>query len=212
MLIVGAKGFAKELLEVIIRNNSEEEIVFYDDISNDLPELLFNKFRIIRNIEEASNYFQTQNPSFCLGVGNPNIRKYMEEKLSNIGGILKSTISIKADIGNFEIDISDGANILDGAKISNSVKIGKAALIYYNSIITHDCNIGKFVEISPNATILGRATIGDFVHVGASATILPDITIGNNVTIGAGAVVTQSIPDNAIVVGVPAKIIKYKNG
>jgi len=39
---------------------------------------------------------------------------------------------------------------------------------------------------------------------------LPDIKIGNNVTIGAGAVVTKNIPDNAVVVGVPAKIIKIK--
>lgn len=39
---------------------------------------------------------------------------------------------------------------------------------------------------------------------------MPDIKIGNNVTIGAGAVVTKNIPDNVVVVGVPAKIIKIK--
>lgn len=53
-------------------------------------------------------------------------------------------------------------------------------------------------------------TIGDNVTIGANAVIIGDIMIGNNVTIGAGAVVTKSIPDNCIVVGNPARVIKVK--
>ena len=74
----------------------------------------------------------------------------------------------------------------------------------------HDCRIGDFFEISPAANILRRVNIGNKTQIGANATILPDIKIGNNVTIDAGAVVTKNIPDNAVVVGVPAKIIKIK--
>ena len=99
---------------------------------------------------------------------------------------------------------------MDGVKISNSVKIGIAPIIYYNAIITHDCRIGDFCEISPAANILGRVSIGNKTQIGAGASILPDVKIGSNVTIGAGAVVTKNIPDNAVVVGVPAKIIKIK--
>lgn len=51
-------------------------------------------------------------------------------------------------------------------------------------------------------------TIGNNVWIGGSATILPGVTIGNNVVIGAGAVVTRSFPDNVIIGGNPAKIIK----
>lgn len=54
-------------------------------------------------------------------------------------------------------------------------------------------------------------TIGDNVTISAGAIVLGDITIGNNVIIGAGAVVTKSIPDNCVVVGNPARIIK-RNG
>lgn len=56
-----------------------------------------------------------------------------------------------------------------------------------------------------------RPVIGDNVQVFANAIIIGDVRIGNNVTIGAGAVVVKDIPDNAIVVGNPARIIKYKN-
>lgn len=57
-----------------------------------------------------------------------------------------------------------------------------------------------------------RPVIGDNVTLGANVTIIGDITIGNNVLIGAGSVVVKSIPDNCIVAGVPAKIIRqYTN-
>jgi serine acetyltransferase len=52
-------------------------------------------------------------------------------------------------------------------------------------------------------------TIGDNVSLGANVTIIGDITIGNNVTIGAGSVVVKDVPDNSIVAGNPARVIKY---
>lgn len=57
----------------------------------------------------------------------------------------------------------------------------------------------------------GLPTIGDNVQLGANATIVGNVRIGNNVTIGAGAVVVKDIPDNAIAVGNPAKVIRFKN-
>ena len=56
----------------------------------------------------------------------------------------------------------------------------------------------------------GDIVIGDNCYISTGVTILGPVTIGNNVTIGAGAVVTKDIPDNAIVGGVPAKIIRIK--
>lgn len=53
-------------------------------------------------------------------------------------------------------------------------------------------------------------TIGDNVSIGANVNIMGDITIGNNVEIGAGSVVVKDVPDNCIVAGNPARIIRYK--
>ena len=54
-----------------------------------------------------------------------------------------------------------------------------------------------------------RPRIGNNVTVGCHVAIIGDITIGDNVTIGAGSVVVKDVPDNAVVVGNPARIIKY---
>ncbi len=74
--------------------------------------------------------------------------------------------------------------------------------------------LGKNCSIAPNVTIGGKSrwyevpVIGDNVHISGGAKILGPIRIGNNVTIGANAVVVKDVPDNCIVAGVPAKIIK----
>lgn len=51
-------------------------------------------------------------------------------------------------------------------------------------------------------------TIGDNCWIGANSTINPGVTIGDNVVVGSGAVVTKDVPDNCVVAGVPAKIIR----
>ena len=62
--------------------------------------------------------------------------------------------------------------------------------------------------LDPTVNILGRVDVSSYTHIGANATILPDIKIGKNSIIGAGSVVTKDVPDNVVVLGVPAKIIK----
>jgi acetyltransferase-like isoleucine patch superfamily enzyme len=211
MLIIGAKGFAKEILEICFQNNLLENLVFYDDINLKNEGMLLRKFPIINNIKEAENHFKLIDSCFTIGIGNPLFRRIVFEKFSRIGGILRSTISKEACISNFDVLIGEGSNILSGVKISSSVRIGKCALIYYNAIITHDVFIGDFIEISPGAVILGRAKVNNYSQIGAGAIILPDIVIGENVVIGAGSVVTKNIPDNSVAVGVPAKVIKKRD-
>lgn len=55
-------------------------------------------------------------------------------------------------------------------------------------------------------------TIGDNVWIGGHAVINPGVTIGNNVVIAAGAVVTKDVPDDVVVAGVPAKVIRRLDG
>ena len=208
MLVIGAKGFAKEVLEILHSLDSLNDISFYDDVNADIGDFIYNKFPILKSEKEAQEFLISTNTTFTLGIGNPVLRYKLYKKFKHLGGEFSSTISPFSLMGNYQVEIGTGTNILPSVTISNSVVIGKGCLIYSGVTITHDCQIQKFVEISPNATLLGNVRVGAFCHIGASATILPKLTIGKNVIVGAGAVVTKDIPDNSMVVGVPAKVIK----
>lgn len=208
MLIVGAKAFAKEILEVCHQNKMIENLVFFDNIDPNIGSTLYERFPILNSYEEAKDYFNHSNNTFTLGLGNPVLRYRLRKKFESIGGVLVSTTSSLSHIGNYGIKFGKGCNIFQGSSISNDVIIGDACIIYFNTIITHDCKIGDYVEISPSVTILGRVEVGSFTQIGAGSTLLPDVKIGKNVIIGAGSVVTKDLPDNCVVVGAPAKVIK----
>lgn len=97
--------------------------------------------------------------------------------------------------------------------------VGKGFFIVHPEFV----RIDSWVHIGENCTVLPMVLfgcahpidgteifVGDNFYVGTGATILGPIRIGNNVTIAAGAVVTKDFPDNVVVAGVPAKIIKFK--
>ena len=74
--------------------------------------------------------------------------------------------------------------------------------------ITHDGGTLLFRKDIPDLEITKPIIVGDNVYIGNNAMLLPGIKIGSNVVIGAGAIVAKDIPDNVVVAGVPAKMIK----
>lgn len=207
MLIVGAKGFAKEVLELIYQE-SDNNIVFYDDVNKDIPDYLFERFPILKCETDAKKYLQNVDSRFTLGVGNPFIRQKLSLKFKKIGGQLTSSISKNTTIGSFGNYIGPGCNIMSGTILTNNINVGEGSLLNINCTIGHDVILGKYVEISPSVSISGNCILGDYCNVGTGAIILPNVKIGNNVVIGAGAVVTKDIEDNCQVVGIPARIVK----
>lgn len=97
------------------------------------------------------------------------------------------------------VTVKSGVFLWDGTRIANGVFIGP------NATFTNDHmpRSKMYKKDFKGITVLEGASIG------ANATLLPGITIGSNAMVGAGAVVTKDVPQAAVVVGNPAKIIRY---
>lgn len=208
MLIVGASGFAKEIIEAVLDNNPEESLVFFDDVNEYDKNLFLNKFPILTAKDQAREYLQTKDKRFMLGIGKPSSRFQLAKVFVELGGDLHSVISKKASVGNFENTIGKGTTVLQQAIIENGNTIGEGVLIHVGTLVSHDVTVGDYTELSPYVKLLGKVKVGRLVSVGTGAIILPGIHVGDNAIVGAGSVVTKNVNEGETVVGVPAKPLK----
>ncbi len=159
--------------------------------------------------EERANWKRLSQLAFQLNHTMPETAEY--EKL------------VKELFGN---NIGENSRInapIYGACL-DQLKIGKNTSINYNllAMARGGITIGDHVQIAANVQLLTNnhdpyqrmvlpckpIVIDDGVWIGAGATILPGVKIGKHAIIGAGAVVSKDIPDYAVAVGNPAKVIK----
>lgn len=106
-----------------------------------------------------------------------------------------------------DVIIGDNVTIKSGVQLWNGTRIEDNVFIGPNATFTND--------IFPRSKVYPDEFQGIIVRkgasIGANATILPGISIGQNAMIGAGSVVIKDVPDNAVVVGNPAQILRYLN-
>lgn len=87
---------------------------------------------------------------------------------------------------------------------------GIGVVLHSNCIIGKNCMIGQGITIGGRGQHGGPPIIGDNVYIGPGVRLIGNFNVGDNSIIGANSVVIKEVPKNAVIAGVPARVIKYR--
>lgn len=119
----------------------------------------------------------------------------------------EARFSSKVELGN-NSDIGLAARIQGKCIIGDNVMMGPEVMIWTMNHRTSDWTVPMMYQGSEEEK---PVVIGNDCWIGSRVVVLPGVKIGNGVIIGAGTVVSKDIPDYAVAVGNPAKVVKYRN-
>jgi sugar O-acyltransferase (sialic acid O-acetyltransferase NeuD family) len=202
--IVGYSGHAFVIIDILL---SAGRLV---NAYCDQEEKSSNPYHLNYLGKESEVIHQLKNYDFFACVGHNGIREKIHTQLSQYLGNPINAIHPSAVI-SASVRMGDGVMIAANATLNPMVEIGRGVICNTSTSIDHECVIGDFAHIAPGAVLCGNVNIGRSTFVGANSVIRQGITIGNNVTIGAGTVVIKDIPDNAVVIGNPARQMVKKS-
>lgn len=207
IIVLGAGKHAKVVID-ILRIQSVNVLGITDIDPGKLKEKVYG-VKVIGN-DDALQFYLPDSVQLVNGlgsVGSTILRKQLYNHFKSQGYSFASVIHPSAVIA-FDVEISEGVQVMAGAIIQPGSYIGKNTIINTKASVDHDCIIGSHVHLAPGVTLSGDVQVGDGVHIGTGATVIQGIRIGQNSLVGAGSLVVKDVPEGATVIGVPARVVQ----
>lgn len=206
LLIVGAGGLGREVLEAVSAINAQSSeprwsvLGFLDDDSSvdavdGLP--------VLGPLDVVENY-PAAKVVVCVGRPRANwLRKRVVRRLGLPPERYATIVHPGAWLAR-STEVGHGTVLLAGVVTTAAVRIGCHVVAMPHTVFTHDDEVGDFVTFGAGAKIAGRVSIGEGAYIGAGALVREDITIGAWAVVGMGAVVLHHVPAGEVWAGVPA--------
>lgn len=210
IVVIGAGGQARVVYEILSHDKNMEIVAFVNNMVREPGENIMG-IPILGDHSVLRSFVKEDVKGFIVAVGNNKIRAQHFNETCSLGLKPINAVHPSAHIA-FNAKIGKGVVVAIGAIITTEAKIGNNTIINTGAIIEHEDIVEDHVHIGPGTCLAGRVTVKKGTFIGMGCAVKDHITIGENVTIGAGSVVLEDIPDNAVAVGSPARVVKIKNG
>ena len=212
---LGAGGHAKNLVEILARVGGFE-LVGFTDAEQARWGGEFMGYPIIGGDAELPKLREQGVGSAFIGVGAVSsagirLRRRLFVDAVKFGFDLPSLVHDRA-IVSASASVGSGSVIMGGAVVGAAVRVGDNVTIYSGAVVEHDSVLADHAQVSPGAQLAGTVSLGEGAFIGIGATVIQGVRIGAWATVGAGAVVVSNVPDSALVVGVPARVVTSAGG
>ena len=207
LIIIGAGGYGREMFGAAreaVGYGTEFDIKGYLD---GRPDALAGFAGYPPVIGSPETYVPQPDDVFITALGNLDSRRRCAAAVESRGGRFIPIVHRTAYLGP-NVIVGDGSFIAHNVVLTADVRIGRHAVVFYNSMIGHDGVLGDYTHVYALCSLGGSVRLGEGAAVYPGAVVLPRLTIGENATVGAGSTVISSVPPGVTVFGSPAVKIK----
>lgn len=214
VVILGGSGIGMIAASIIDRKKGYRVLGFLNDVEKKGTQIgKYKKIEVLGNTDDLYKFLKNEDTYvFIAYVGLQN-EKDTYKKIESLNIPLHKFINIIDDTAILPLDycrIGEGVMLSPLSQLSPDATISDNCILLANSFVGHDSFLDRFAHIATNAVVGANVHVGKGVHVGSNATIREKVTIGDFSLIGAGSVVLTDVPENSVVVGNPARILKAR--
>lgn len=212
VVILGTGGNCIDILDAIFEINSSEgeERFSCRGFLDDNKELWGAKIQGVEVLGPLDIAENIDGCKFVNGIGSPD-NFWKKEDILRKAKIAKddfvSIIHPTASVSKMA-SIGLGSVVLQGACVASNAVVSDHVMVLPCSVISHDCKVGAYSCLAAGVCVSGGVTIGESCYLGSNSSVLGGLTIGHNSMVGMGSVVLESVDDNCVVVGNPAKYLR----
>ncbi len=214
LIILGGRGIGMIAASVANDLGDYEVLGFLNDfvpIGDKIGK--FKGYNVIGHSSDVTKYLEDENVCFFIGYVGIKSEKEVFEKILNLGipsNRFATLIHPTAIIPKGFCQIGNGVLMAPLSQLSPDTTIEDNCILLPNSFLGHDSTMKRFSHITSNSVVGGNVIIGKAAHIGTNATIRENVVIGDFSLVGSGSVVLNNVPENTIVAGNPARIIRTK--
>jgi sugar O-acyltransferase (sialic acid O-acetyltransferase NeuD family) len=142
-----------------------------------------------------------------VGIGSNEIRRSIFVRLTQCGVRVANLIGPNTYVAR-TARLGQGVVLCPGSVVGARAVIGDNTIVNTLSSVDHDCVLGDHSQVTAGVTFGGSVKVGANCFFGLKSVVLPDKSIGNNVSVMAGSLVATDLPDNVVVGGNPARVMR----
>jgi sugar O-acyltransferase (sialic acid O-acetyltransferase NeuD family) len=212
-IVLGTGHFLNDLFDIVHANDGLIYKVYQDlpevpvDRTNSIAEKLAFLVYDVQYLSSIDSFFPEDGCRYVLGCTVPQKHRLVDVIKKRFGLEFSSLVHPHAYLGS-NVEVQEGVVVSPGVIIGPNTTLKRFSMLNRGACLGHYVTLGEYARVGPSAVISGFCEVGDKVSIGVGAVLSDRLKVGRWSVVGAGALVMKDVPEEVIVYGVPARVVR----